>query len=294
MPVTTKTVGYLVAGALLISCGSGPDLSVNDGGLTLAITDAAVDDVSAVWIEFSGIEFKPLSASANQFSIDFDAPKKINLLALQGSQFKLLLDNKPIEAGTYSWMRLKVNALENTQDSYIEANGGSYSLYMPSGSESGLRLNRSFSISDSSDTYITIDFDLRKSITAPQLPDVNYTLKPVLRQIMTKRSGHIQGTVSGTTMNDASCTGTNYAVYAYSGQNVEPDDVDNMGVEPITTSLLTDTTYQYGLGFLPEGDYTISFVCDATNDLPTSSEILNYIGTTHVTVIANQTTTHDF
>ncbi|MCF6218539.1 MAG: DUF4382 domain-containing protein [Gammaproteobacteria bacterium] len=288
-----KIAGYLMAGIALLSCGSGPDLSVNDGGLTLDITDAAVDEVSAVWVEFSGIEFEPLSASANRFSIDFDTPKKINLLALQGSQFERLLNNKAIEAGTYRWMRLKVNALENTQDSYVEANGGRYSLYMPNGSERGLRLSQSFVISASSDTYITIDFDLRKSITAPQSPDVNYTLKPTLRQVMTHSSSHIQGTVNGTTIS-ANCTGTSHAVYAYTGQNTTPDDVDNIGVEPITSSLLTDSTYQYSLGFLPEGDYTISFVCNAADDLPASSEPLTYIGTTNVTVAAKQTTTHDF
>ena len=282
-----------IASTLLIGCSGDTDLTVNDGGITLAITDAAVDDASEVVIEFSGIEFKPRTESA--FTINIDPPKRINLLALQGSQSELLLNNKSIESGTYDWIKLKINAGENITDSYVIANGtSSYSVYMPSANEGGLTLNQGFTIPATGGIHLTIDFDLRKSITAPQAPDTNYTLTPSLRQVTTSNTGHINGTVSSTTMQDALCTSTSYAVYAYEGQGVTPDDVDNLGVEPITTSLLTDTTFKYSLGFLNQGDYTITFTCHAADDLPGSSETLNYIGTTDITVTAGQTITHDF
>ncbi|VAW84150.1 hypothetical protein MNBD_GAMMA18-902 [hydrothermal vent metagenome] len=290
---TNKAIGYLIASTLLIGCSGDTDLTVNDGGITLAITDAAVDDASAIVIEFSSIEFKPRTESS--FVINLDPPKRINLLALQGGQFELLLSNKPIDSGTYSWIRLKVNALENTMDSYVvSGTGGNHSLYMPSSNEAGLTLNQGFTISATGGIHLTIDFDLRKSITAPELPDTNYILKPSLRQVMTNKSGHIRGTVSSEAMQGDLCTGTGYAVYAYEGLNITPDDVDNIGVEPITTSLLTDTTFAYSLGFLAEGSYTIAFTCDAANDLPGSSETLKYIGITNITVTAGQTVTHDF
>ena len=293
MPFINKIVSGIIVSTLLIGCSGDTDLTVNDGGITLAITDAAVDDASAIFIEFSGIEFKPRTESA--FTINIDPPKRINLLALQGSQSEFLLDNKSIESGTYDWMKLKINARDGITDSYVIANGSSpYSLYMPSGNESGLTLNQGFTIPATGGIHLTVDFDLRKSITAPQAPDTNYTLNPSLRQVTTSNTGHISGTVSGTTMNSQCNGGTSYAVYAYEGQGVTPDDVDNIGVEPITTSLLTEITYNYSLGFLNEGDYTITFTCNAADDLPGSSQTLNYIGTTDIKVTAGQTITHDF
>ncbi len=293
MSFANKFVSCTIASVLLIGCSGDTDLTVNDGGITLAITDAAVDDVSEVWIEFSGIEFKPSTESA--FTINIVPAKRINLLALQGSQFDLLLNNKSIDSGTYDQIKLKINAREDIIDSYVIANGSSqYSLYMPSGNEDGLTLGQGFTVTAISGTHLTIDFDLRKSITAPQSPDTNYILKPSLRQITTSNAGHIHGTVSSTTMSSQCNGGTSYAVYAYEGQGVTPDDVDNIGVEPITTSLLTDTTFEYTIGFLNEGDYTIAFTCHATTDLPTSNDTLNFIGTTNITVTAGQTATHDF
>ena len=292
MPFINKIVSGIIVSTLLIGCSGDTDLTVNDGGITLAITDAAVDDASRVVIEFSGIEFKPRTESA--FTINIDPPKRINLLALQGSQSELLLNNKSIESGTYDWMKLKINARDGITDSYVIANGSSqYSLYMPSGNESGLTLNQGFTIPATGGIHLTVDFDLRKSITTLDT-NSNYTLKPSLRQMTTSNTGHINGTVSSTAMQDTLCTGTSYAVYAYEGQGVTPDDVDDIGVEPITTSLLTDTTFEYTLGFLNEGDYTITFTCNAADDLPGSSQTLNYIGTTDIKVTAGQTITHDF
>lgn len=293
MSFANKFVSCTIASVLLIGCSGDTDLTVNDGGITLAITDAAVDDVSVVLIEFSGIEFKPSTDSA--FTINIVPPMRINLLDYQGSQSVPLLNNKSIDSGTYDWIKLKINANDGISDSYVIANGTSqYSLYMPSGNENGLTLNQGFTIPATGGIHLTIDFDLRKSITAPQSPDTNYILKPSLRQVITSNTGNISGTVSSTTMQDALCTGTSYAVYAYEGQGVTPDDVDGIGVEPITTSLLTDITYNYSLGFLNEGDYTIAFTCHAATDLPTSNDTLNFIGTTNITVTAGQTATHDF
>ncbi len=295
MSFANKFVSCTIASVLLIGCSGDTDLTVNDGGITLAITDAAVDDVSEVWIEFSGIEFKPRTESA--FTINIDPPMRINLLDYQGSQSTLLLNNKSIDSGTYDWMKLKINARDGITDSYVIANGTSqYSLFMPSGNEGGLTLSQGFTIPATGGIHLTIDFDLRKSITTPQPLDANsnYRLNPSLRQVTTSNTGHISGTVSGTTMSSQCNGGTSYAVYAYEGQGVTPDDVDGSGVEPITTSLLTEITYNYSLGFLNEGDYTIAFTCHAATDLPTSNELLNFIGTTNITVTAEQTATHDF
>jgi len=60
-------------------------------------------------------------------------PRQIDLLALT--------------AGDYSWIRLKVNAARGLIDSYIDLlDDTRHSLYVPSGSQSGLKLNHGFNV----------------------------------------------------------------------------------------------------------------------------------------------------
>ncbi|MBT8099625.1 MAG: DUF4382 domain-containing protein, partial [Gammaproteobacteria bacterium] len=65
------------------ACGSGGGDNAGDptGILSVAVTDAAVEDVSVVTVEFSGITLKP--GSGDEITFDFDPPKSINLLELQ-------------------------------------------------------------------------------------------------------------------------------------------------------------------------------------------------------------------
>jgi len=291
----SKLSVLLLTSLLLAGCsGDGPDLSTNTASLTLTITDAPIDEANAVWIKFTGIELKP--ESDNPFSINFNTPQLINLMALQGSDFAFLLENKGISSGTYNWMRLKLDAQSDAMDSYIElSNGNQYPLYIPSGNEIGLKLNQSFTIPHNGNLDLTIDFDLRKSIVAQQ--SGNYILKPSLRLLHTDNTGHIKGTISTTTLQHSLCTGTDYAIYAYEGENITPDDVDGLGEEPITTSLVhidSQSRYAYNLGFLDEGLYTVTFTCNASDDTPSNSETLNYIGTINATVTAGATANYNF
>ena len=246
-------------------------------------------------MSFTGIEFK--HNSGNAFEINFNTPKTIDLLALQGDEFDFLLDEQAISSGTYNWMRLKVMAQQNSLDSYIELDTGTqHALYIPSGSETGLKLNQSFTIPSTGNLDLTIDFDLRKPVIAPQ-SGTSYILKPSLRLLQTDLTGHISGTVDGTVLQGANCSGTDYAVYAYQGTDIVPDDVDGINSDPITTSqvkLNNQGLYGYTLGFLNEGSYTVTFTCDAGSDNPDSNDMLNYIGTRNVTVLAGQTAIHNF
>ena len=54
-------------------------------------------------------------------------------------------------------------------------------------------------------------------------------------------------------------------MYVFEG-SVSPDDIDNDGVEPVTTALVSynanSTSYEYEVGFLMAGDYTVAFTCN--------------------------------
>jgi len=57
-------------------------------------------------------------------------------------------------------LRLKVITSQIEMHSYIELDDGSqHPLYVPSGNETGLKLNQGFDISDGGAISFTIDFD---------------------------------------------------------------------------------------------------------------------------------------
>lgn len=77
----------------------------------------------------------------------------------QTIQFKLLLDGVTLNAGRYNWVRLKVNAERGVIDSYIDLLDDSrHSLYIPSGNQTGLKLNRGFDVPEGEMASFTIRF----------------------------------------------------------------------------------------------------------------------------------------
>ena len=294
-----KTVSQLFSlisiALLLTACDSS---STGSGTLNLNITDAPVDSAAKVVVSFSGVSIKPENGPA--YDIDFidnnndPLVKTIDLLTQQGPNSEPLLVNHSLAAGHYEWLRLKVITSQMTTDSYIELDNGSrHPLYIPSGDQTGLKLNRGFDISDGGAATFTIDFDLRKSVLMPNQHSTAYKLKPTLRIVQNDNVGHISGMVGANSLNDAACTGSDYAVYVFTGDNVTPDDVDGVEPDPVSTSLLSNS-FEYAVGFLDAGAYTISFTCQANDDNNETSDAINFIGTDTVTVNAGATTTYNF
>lgn len=287
--------------AFVAACG-GSSSGDSTGTMNLAVTDAPVDDASAVVVEFTGVALRP--QSGEEIVITFDSPRTIDLLALQGGASSALLDGQTVPAGAYSGMRLLVNAARNNADSYITlADGTQHSLFVPSGAQSGLKLVRGFTVPAGGSASFTIDFDLRKSIVSPQAPGSDFYLRPALRIVDNAEAGTIAGTVNAATLADASCADqadpaqNSNVVYVYSGADVTPDDIDTGAVNPVTTANVTDDgsgTYTYRAAFLPAGDYTVSFTCQAALDEAESDDALVFLGTRSVSVAANAETVADF
>jgi hypothetical protein len=289
-----------VIAALGTGCGGGED----DGGspgtamgkLTLGITDAPVDDATAVVVRFTAIELKPEGQEA--FTIDLSPQQSIDLLALAGGGSRALLEEHSVPAGDYAWLRLLIEADDSQPGSYIDLkNGSRYPLVVPSGSESGLKLNRGFTVAAGSISNFTIDFDLRKSVIAPPGQSPNYMLKPVLRMVDNLRVGTIAGTVAPALV-PVDCAPQ---VYVFTGADVAPDDLDVApapDVDPlISVPVLLDPAsgeYRFRAAFVEVGAYTASFTCDGDMDTPEGEETLVFAGTQNLAVSANQTTTIGF
>ena len=311
--ILTNTIAASGLALLLVACGGGD----GDGGgsstgtLNLAITDAPVDDAEAVVVEFTGVELQ--HAAGERIDYDFvdevtgaPAPRHIDLLALTGGTTELLLDGVITTAGDYSWIRLKVNAERGMIDSYIDRVGdGRHSLYVPSGANSGLKLNRGFNVPAGGTASFTIDFDLRKSVhypgnLDPSNPLDDYILRPTLRLVDGNTDGALTGTVASGIIT-ADCSGMEYvgAVYVFN-EGDDVDDVDGTD-DPVTSAMVpNDGFYAYTVAFLPEGNYTVAFTCDADDDDngidadTDMDEQVDFVGAAAVTITAGETAEHNF
>lgn len=300
--------GVTIAGFALAGCnpdnsdsnGSGADNGTNEntGTLSLHVTDAPVDEAEAVVVSFVGVHLQP--ADGERIEIEYDEPKEIDLLALQGGEREALLEDESLAAGEYEWIRLQLDAEEGSTGSYIQLDSGLHELTIPSGNQTGLKLVRGFTVQEDGSASFTIDFDLRKSVVVTGGPNARYILKPTLRLVDDAEAGHIAGVVSDATV--AGMTGdcsAGAAVYVFEGADATPVDVGGES-EPVSSAMVdtTDTgvtEYEYRASFLVAGDYTVAFTCDADLDDPEAGEdSLEFVGAQNVTVTAEETASANF
>ena len=313
-PHTLKPFGSFVLFAVVLAAagcgGSDGGGSAASGALSLQITDAAVDSAEHVYIQFSGLEIQaadgmrttlyycqdPADATKTILSeapcTTPPAPKQLDLLALSGGQAETLLDNFTLPAGHYNWIRLMVDTA-GTRDSYIVVLGGAeHELDIPSGDQTGLKLNRGFNVPAGGSADFTIDFDLRKSVHLTG--NGEYILRPTLRLADNVLVGAIAGTVDAALV-PGGCTP---AVYVFGGSGVTPDDIDGTPADPLTTAAVkldsSSGMYKYKAAFLEAASYTVAYTCQAALDDPAVNDALSFSGTATVSVAAKTTTVHDF
>jgi hypothetical protein len=173
---------------------------------------------------------------------------------------------------------------------------------IPSGSETGLKLNTPFTVYTGRNTDLTIDFDLRKSVHNPDgqvgPAGLVYLLRPTLRLLDSNETGRITGTLDPSLFSGLACSAPElgYAVYAFEGIAITPDDVDGIEPEPVNTAMVEYiySEYHYTLSFLKPGAYTIAATCQADGDDPAQDNVLIFVGTTTVSVATGVDTTHLF
>jgi len=280
-------LSVILSSALLSACGGGGGGS-STGTLNVGLTDAPVENAAKVVVAFSGVEIKPKDGPAldpvpvdESNCDDYDDVEElcyIDLLTLTGSTRKTVF-NGELPAGDYNCIRLLVEAEQDIIDSYIEFEDGTQcSLYIPSGSQTGLKIVSGITITANGVSDYTLDFDVKKSITQPpgKLSDnemcvENYKLKPAIRIVDMTEVGSIAGTVPESLLaSDERCTMDqgvyeNVSVYVFEdpeGTTI-PDDFD--GTDDAVTSALVEwdgAEYGYEVGYLlaPE-TYRLALTC---------------------------------
>ena len=297
------TIGLLMVFSLT-ACSSGGDAgtSVAGGGrggaeygfLTLSITDTPIDNATEVWVQFDGVELMPASDSPEQDSviIMFDDPISINLLDLQGLKSHVLLLDEILPTGNYDWLKLNISATnDGVMDSYITlVDGTIHELEVPSGDEVGLQITDGVEVIANTSSVKTIIFDLRKSVVLSDSGD--FKLYPTLNLVNNNETGSIEGAVKLDVLTSDQCSdadpSTGNAVYLFEGKNIKPDDIDGIDAEPYTTTLVTlDATtgdYKYTFDYIPFGDYTAAFSCNADFEDPKADDGVSFTKTKNIKI----------
>ncbi len=311
----------LAAGVLAAGCnsGSGGGDDGNDAGSTgtasFAVTDAPADKVTEVWVTFDRIDVKPKSGPRE--TIELEEAVTVDLLTLQGENAAPLIEDVELPAGEYNYIRLFVQS-GWPHSKVLHEGGGEMGLYIPGNQPPSqnpnprfLQLSSPFVIPADGHADFVIDVELRKALV--DRGDF-YMLRPSLRLVDNSEVGSIFGTVDDPLILDEACTsdpntGAGNAVYVYQGFEAVPGDVyvDEDGQEqertdgaehPVTVANVKQKedsmTFAYTVGFLPAGEYTIAFTCQAADDDPEAQDGILFPQQHDVVVMAGERTEQNF
>ncbi|MEX1010664.1 MAG: DUF4382 domain-containing protein [Balneolaceae bacterium] len=217
---------------LFVSCDSQSDSAT--GSFSVWLHDAPAD------FEEVNIFIERVEVNRNEdeegWIVISEPMQQFDLLELTNGAYEVL-GSAELESGTYSQIRLIVSH----DDNYIVENGEQKSLFVPSGSQTGVKLNVDAEITDGSEYVLLLDFDAERSIVQPgQAPQpADYILKPVIRATHLATTGNASGVVVPASARPA--------IYAISGSDT------------LSTTYSDEITGEFLLFGLSEGSYTLSF-----------------------------------
>jgi hypothetical protein len=217
--------------------GGGSDGGPGAGGsgtLAVRLADAPDPTISALNVTISRVE----AHLDGRWRTLTTAPQTFNLLDLVKND--TLLAQATLPAGRYNQVRLFVDGATVTDSA------GTHDVTVPSGSQSGIKINLNYTIDPNELTEILLDFNVQKSLI--KQGNGNYRLQPVIPAVVKVLSGTITGTATDGTspLNNASVKATYAAGSSYA-----------LGTEVNATSSLPDGTFK--LWALLPGAYTLSF-----------------------------------
>jgi len=295
---------------------------------SLGVSDEPIADLSEVVICFNQIELKLKGSNtktvftvgdndgmiaANDLCLDDNdnvIPNTvgIDLKQYTGSDSIHLVDGINIEAGDYTQLRLAMSdgsyGIDAQTDEKISVSIPAQNTPSGKTSPNELKLD-GFTATLGGVVDFTLEFDLRKAMTDPKGQD-GYFLKPRgVRLVDNNEAGHIEGTVSETFLIDNQCmqlsapTANVASVYIYKGADLAIETLeDNSLVEdeaknlPYASTAVTfdseHTSYNFEIGFIQEGEYTLAVSCDVEDD-PDVDEDINFITSQNITVEAGTT-----
>ena len=279
-----------------LGVGSGEEKT---GEVSIGISDAPVDDAKEIVVEIDSVIFKRSGEddiTVETFTvngIDMDSVS-IDLLQYRGKNQLIIIDKLEVPAGEYSGIELEILD-EDINHSFVrELDDEDKEIKVPSDrlKLGGFTVN-AIDEPEPGETQgpgqtFTLEFNLRKALTYNPSPD-RYILKPNGIRIQDNADdSRLFGDVIDETIfnSDAGCSGkvipeTFNVAYLYPGVDLDVSKlVDVFDPDVNTTALpsgaivpfavqslvLVEGVWRYDFAFLPAGDYTLVFSCNADDD----------------------------
>lgn len=178
-------LGFVVFGCSNSDEPTAPSSSQGEIKMSLIDSPAGFDAVNIVVTQVS-VHQTNADSLTGWIVID-STTRTFDLLKLTNGA-SALLGSKKLDAGKYTQIRLKIGAGSN-----VVVAGSSIPLDVPSGTQSGLKLNHNFDIVANTLYELTLDFDASRSLRAT---GNQYRLSPVIRVAANITSGSVSGSVS--------------------------------------------------------------------------------------------------
>lgn len=309
----------------LTACGSSNDDSPitptdpQKSTFSLGVSDAPVTGLKAVNVVFDSITLR--SQGGEDFSFetreasDSTKAEMVNLLDYTGDDIFSLLEGEDVPAGEYSWIRADVingdiNNLTETSHVVYEDDSTAPLIVKRKGNDGigEIQLD-GFTLNQTDNTFV-LEFDLKKSLVAPQSGN-EIVLKPRgVRLENLAESQDIEGTVSESLY--ANCETDNievaaedgsfgHAVYLYNSDVEQPLDNYEVteGETPVDAPLATanvvlnneTSQYEFELAFIMPGDYQLGYTCNAhIDDAELQDEAFTLYQVQPVTVVTGEDT----
>ena len=196
----------ILAGIIIIaSCNNdNNDITTPEGKakLNVYLTDAPfpIELVSKTIVNIDKIEIRKQSSDSTgaEFITLSEEPMEIDLLTLSNGITEQLA-SVDLEPGEYDMIRMHV-----VDSKVILKDNSEFSLKVPSGSSSGLKvmIDPSISVGSGETVDVLLDFDVSKSFVAKgnwKGGNLNgFNFKPVVRCVLLGMAGRIEGTVTDT------------------------------------------------------------------------------------------------
>lgn len=178
-------LGLLLVGLVVAGC----DINRSDtsqGTLTVRLTDAPAS-YDAVYIDIQEVQLNRGTEQEEAWQTISTGPLRVDLLKLNNGA-DTLLGTAQLETGTYNQLRMILGT-----NNEVISDGSSYNLTVPSGQQSGYKINLNAQVVEDSTLTKIIDFDAARSIAVTG--NGQYILNPVLKAFDPDKTGGLSGQI---------------------------------------------------------------------------------------------------
>ncbi|MDZ7778483.1 MAG: DUF4382 domain-containing protein [Gemmatimonadota bacterium] len=256
--------GALLLGMGLAACDDSTGVD-GDASMRVLLTDAPSDYVDSAWVDIGAVELIP-AGDGGPVTLTADGTDGfVDLLDLQGTATQLLAD-ADVPTGDYNQLRLIVDeARVALADGYEFQDGStSKSLFVPSGAQTGIKLNLAGSGGEeesgpvtiaAGETVLVLDFDVNQSFVIQGDPEAEAGIRdmlftPTISVVAENVAASVSGTVS-TNLSDTSVEGLVVTAEPTGEGSLEE-------YQSQTGTAVTEEDGTYTIYFLVPGSYEVS------------------------------------